>query len=62
MRGLLQAAVAAFRARFMVGVICPEYRGVHWVWTLQGATEWVLQYPARAAVLVVVRGNPKWLR
>ncbi len=50
---MIKAIQAWFKARFMMAVIVPEYKGIHWCWNRGQVYDWLLQYPAGVQVVLV---------
>ena len=48
---MFTAFLAMLRASFLVGVIVPEYKGIHWSMSFLGAELWRAQYPGNTPVI-----------
>lgn len=60
---MFKAIRAAFRAKFMKAIIVPEYKAVHWAWTVAGVYDWLLCYPAGTMVtLVNINSSAKFIQ
>jgi len=54
MKQTFLASRAWFRANFMFAVIVPEYKGIHWCWTVDECTEWCKKYPYETRIEVSI--------
>lgn len=50
---MVKAIQAAFRARFMYGLVIPEYKAIHWAWNTAALYDWLLCYPAGTQVVLI---------
>lgn len=54
---MFRAIRAWFRVRFMYALIVPEYKGIHWCWTMKEIYEWYEAYPPECAKEFLFRGD-----
>ena len=50
---MFKAIQAKFRATFMKAIIVPEYKAIHWAWTVAGVYDWLLCYPVGTMVTLI---------